>query len=64
MSTPTINFISLILNTFYEKKISPPSSLVKYTGYKQPGLFLRYYSDSKEKNMGAKSKRRYTLNVI
>jgi len=43
-----------------KRKFSSPSFLVKYAEYKQLGLFLRYYSDSKEKNMGAKSKGRYT----
>jgi hypothetical protein len=34
---------------FVERNLSSPSFLVKYAGYKQLGLFLRYYSDSKEK---------------
>jgi hypothetical protein len=46
---------------FVERNFSLPSFLVKYAGYKQHGLFLRYYSDSKEKKeMGAKSEGRYT----
>jgi len=34
-----------------------PSLLVKYAGYKQPGLFLRYYPDSKEKKAWAQNLR-------
>ena len=40
---------------FVERNLSSPSFLVKYAGYKQLGLFLRYYSDSKEKEEWAQN---------